>query len=78
MYGFQTEVFGIPQPEYLKKQKINNDRLTARRNHEAERNVDPYGCRPEKGSNFDRDSQTMKERLIHDFWMEKIHNTKNA
>ena len=78
MYGFQTTVFGIPKPEYLKKLKENQLRSTARRNHKAEKNMEPYGCNRKNENNFDRDSQTMKERLIDDYWMEKIHNSHNT
>ena len=78
MYGFQTAVFGLPQPEYLKKQKIAGDNLQTRRNRKSDRNVKPYGCKSQDESNFDRDSQTMKERLIVDYWMEKIHKSDHA
>ena len=41
MYGFQTAVFGLPQPQYLKKMKENQLRSTARRNHKAEKMWNP-------------------------------------
>ena len=76
--NFQTAVFGLPQPEYLKKQKIAGAKLQTRGNRKSDRNKEPYGCKSQDESNIDRDSQTMKERLIDDYWMEKIHNSENA
>ena len=42
LYGFQPKVIGIPQPDYL-----NNADPTKRRNHKADRNIDPFGCNKE-------------------------------
>ena len=47
-------------------------------NHKEERNIDPYGCNQWEQRNLDKNSQTMKERLIDDYWMEKIHNRNPA
>merc|ERR1711984_50450 len=73
MYKFYPKPIGIPKPDFL---RIENK--TQRINHKEERNVDyEYGCsqwNQRDPRNFDRDKLTMKERLIDDFWEEKIHD----
>ena len=68
MYKFTPKPIGLPKQDYLR-----NGDTTKRRNHKDDRNIKPYGCIIEE-ENFDRDSQTMKERLIDEYWMEKIHD----
>ena len=75
MYKFYPKPIGIPKPDFL---RIENK--TQRINYKNERNVDyKYGCSKWNERSFDRDKLTMKERLIDDFWEEKIHDkSKNS
>ena len=73
MYKYTPKLIGIPKPDFLK-----NGDTTARRNHKDDKNIDPYGCNQWAAKNFDRNSQTMKERLIDEYWMEKIHDRPNS
>ena len=72
MFKFTPKPINIPRPEFLR-----NGDTTARKNRKEERNIKPYGCTFEGGS-FDRDGQTMKERLIDEFWHERIHDRPGA
>lgn len=72
MYKFTPKPINLPRPEFLR-----TGDTTIRKNHKDERNIKPYGCTFE-GGNFDRDNQTMKERLIDKFWAERIHDRPGA
>ena len=69
MYKFYPKQIGIPKPDFLR-----TENQTQRINHKAEKNVDKYGCDQWEERSFDRHKVTMKERLIDDFWEEKIHD----
>merc|ERR1712015_159735 len=71
MYKFSPKHIGIPKPEFLR-----NGTETKRKNHKEARNIDNYGCNQWESRNLDKDKITMKERLIDDFWEEKIHDRK--
>ena len=69
MYKFYPKQIGIPKPDFLR-----TENQTRRINHKAEKNIDKYGCDQWEERSFDRHKVTMKERLIDDFWEEKIHD----
>ena len=62
MYKYTPKLIGIPRPDFLK-----NGDTTKRRNHKNDKNIDPYGCNQWEEKNYDRNSQTMKERLIDEY-----------